>query len=203
MARYFSKLALAATALAAIPGAAHAGTSTDNKTASFSVINQCTVTGANVNIGTFRVSDTWANVMAAHSYFDAATGTFVTGSNGLEAVNFGSVTCDNDTPYLLFVYGDSRPNYALDLAVNGKTMNIFPMLTKVGGTVVPDTYWVDPGMGLPGGEGYDGVGNGTSQALQGYLLFYPQLDPGANATPTDQMGATGTYADTISYELRF
>ena len=54
MIRKASKLALAAAAALCLPAAAQAGTSTDTKTASFTVLNQCSITGANIDLGTIR-----------------------------------------------------------------------------------------------------------------------------------------------------
>jgi len=60
----FPKMIALLGALAALPGAAQAGTATDTKTAAFDVINQCSVTGATINLGTYRTNQTWGDVAA-------------------------------------------------------------------------------------------------------------------------------------------
>lgn len=55
MIKNVSKVAIVAAALVALPGIAQAGTATATATgtATLTVINQCTVTGANVNLGSY------------------------------------------------------------------------------------------------------------------------------------------------------
>lgn len=62
MIKNVSKVAIVAAALVALPGMAQAGTATATGTATLTVINQCTVTGATVNLGSYTTSNTWANV---------------------------------------------------------------------------------------------------------------------------------------------
>jgi len=58
MIKHVTKVAIVVAALAAMPGAAQAGTASATGTAAFNVTSQCTVTGANVNLGTFRAVST-------------------------------------------------------------------------------------------------------------------------------------------------
>jgi len=104
MIKHVSKFALAATALVALPGAAQAGTSTDTGAASMTVINQCSVTGANVNLGTYTTNQTWDDIgkVLGRNYGDTG---YSPGTLGQEYVNFGSVTCDTATPYTLYING--------------------------------------------------------------------------------------------------
>ena len=94
MNRFVSRIACAA-ALLATPGLAHAGTSTATGSASMNVLNQCSVTGANVNLGTFTTNNTWADVGSQLGYWGEAMYSY--GSQGASYANFGSVTCDAGT----------------------------------------------------------------------------------------------------------
>lgn len=202
-----SKLLVASAAVLAIPGVAHAGTATDAKTATFKVINQCSITGANINVGTFTTTNTWGDVFAVHGHIRESDRADVRGTLGLTGVNWGSVTCDAGTPYNLQIKGkDTDWNYALLLFnVNGKRMSAWPMVKKIGAIDVPDSYWVDPDIGGSAHDWVAGVGTGAPQAVIGHMWFDPGWGGFApdRAVTADQLGASGTYIANIDYTLNF
>lgn len=200
MSKLFTKIALAAGAIAALPAAAQAGTSTATGTATLTVINQCNVAGANINLGTYTTSQTWGDVGNSLGKIDE-WGTYVPGSKGLEYMNFGSVTCDAGVPYTLTVTGASH--YNIGITHNGKTAKFIPAIKKLGSATVADNDVSVPGAGA--NVAYyelSGTGTGSAQALLGSaILSFPDMY--TSAVPSDTFGATGVATDTLTYTLNF
>ena len=197
-----AKLATAAAAIAALPGVAHAGTSTATGTAVLNVINQCTVTGATVNLGTFTASNTWGQVGAQLGSFSGTT--YTAGSAGQEYLNFGSVTCDNGTPYTLSIKGTATGVAgAIRITHNGKTATFLPGIKRLAGNVVADSSATLPGTGAQVGTGtLSGTGTGAAQALLGNVTLSFSAT-GTTALATDSLGVAGTASDTLTYTLNF
>lgn len=80
---------LAITACLAGASAASAGTSAATGAATLNIVNQCTVTGANVSLGTFLTTDTVQAVANQNGYQDSTTYDFVPGTNGIGTVHMG------------------------------------------------------------------------------------------------------------------
>ncbi len=194
-----SAVALAA-AVAALPGAAYAGTSTATGTATLTVINQCSVTGATVNLGTFLSSQTWGNVASALGGF---TGTvFAAGSQGQEYASWGSITCDNAAPYNLRIRGTGTAG-GIKITLNGKTAIFSPFVKKLGGVVVADNNASIVGGGAQADTtGLSGTGTGAAQALLGSAVL-TYAGTGGTVLATDALGAAGTASDTLTYTLNF
>ena len=202
MFKNISKLTIAAAAVLALPGMAQAGTSTASGTATLGVVSQCSVTGANVNLGTFTVNDTWQTVgdQLGASYTML---TYSPGSRGVEYLNFGSVTCDAGTPYSLTIKGTGTViNETIRLTVGGKTVTLYPAIKKVGATTLADSQG-----GFPVGvwawlfSGISATGTGAPQALIGNSLLHIVSSPGT--LTTDKLGTAGTFSDTLTYTLHF
>ena len=118
-----SKLALAAAAALCLPAAAQAGTSTDTKAANFTVLNQCSITGANIDLGTFTAQQTWGDLGASIGHLNLGTNAYTPGSRGGASMKLGSVNCDWDVLYTLYIQGssnDPQANKAIQLTVGGK-----------------------------------------------------------------------------------
>ena len=197
-----SKLAIAAAAIAALPGVAHAGTATAQGRAVLNVINQCTVTGKNVNLGTYTASNTWGQVGAALGSYNGST--YTPGSLGQEHLNFGTVTCDAGTPYTLSIKGGSSivPG-AISIAHNGKTATFLPGIKKLAGVAVADSSATYPGTGAQVGTGtLAGTGSGVAQTLFGNVTL-SFTAAGTTALATDTLGVAGTATDTLTYTLNF
>lgn len=197
-----AKLALA-SALIALPGVAHAGTSTATGTASLTVINQCTVNGATVNLGTFTASNTWANVADVLGRSDSAAN-YTAGSSGQEYLNFGSITCDSGTPYTLTIKGTATGAAgAIKLTHNGKVVTFMPGIKKLGGATVADSNAVFAGAGNQVWQsGLAGVGSGAAQSLLGNVTLSFSAT-GTTALATDTLGVAGSPTDTLTYTLSF
>lgn len=200
--------------LLALPGLAHAGTSTATGTASFNVVNQCSVTGTTVNLGTYTTSQTWggvANTLGAYDY-----GGYTAGTSGQEYINWGSVTCDAGTPYTLEIKGGSAHPYSpggivflRNELVPGSGdwdfgVHFNPFVKKIGATVIPDND-------LPGLGGYVGsipaaaVGTGAPQAVLGSVTMNWTTSWAtwtSGLSPTDQLKAD-SFSDTLTYTLNF
>lgn len=201
MIKHVSKFALAATALVALPGAAQAGTSTDTGAASMTVINQCSVTGANVNLGTYTTNQTWGDIgQALGSNPGDYRGGYSPGTLGQEYMNFGSVTCDSGTPYTLSITS-SFMGEAISLNLGEKTGIFVPMIKKIGSATVADVSWGWTGAGGYAPRGVAGTGTGAAQALLGSVILDSVL--GWSAQPTDRLATAGTVSDTLNYTLTF
>ena len=198
-----SKLAIAAAAVAALPGVAHAGTATATGRAVLNVINQCTVTGKNVNLGTYTASNTWGQVGAALGSYNGTT--YTPGSLGQEHLDFGSVTCDAGTPYTLSIKGGSSivPG-AISIAHNGKTATFLPGIKKLAGNVVADTSAIYAGTGAQVGTAtLSATGTGTAQTLFGNVTLNFAVGGSAAPLATETLGVAGTANDTLTYTLNF
>lgn len=201
MFKNITKFAVAAAAVVALPGMAQAGTATASGTASMNVTNQCSVTGGNVDLGTYKPSLTWSHVLEQNSGWNAY-GTFWLGSRGLEYANFGSVTCGNGVPYTLTIWGTSAGAKVIRLVVAGKTAYLAPFIKKVGATTAPDTGFA-PGAGsaVYSANSLSATGTGAQQVLLGSTLL--DLSPSLGLLGTDQLSVSGTYTDTLTYTLNF
>lgn len=197
-----TKLALA-SALIALPGVAHAGTSTASGTATLTVINQCSVTGATVNLGTFTATNTWANIAAVLGRSDSAAN-YTAGSAGQEYLNFGSITCDSGAPYTLTIKGTATGAAgAIKLTHNGKVATFMPGIKKLGGTTVADSNATFAGAGNQVWQtGLAGTGTGSAQSLLGNVTLSFSAT-GTTALATDTLGVAGTATDTLTYTLTF
>lgn len=202
MIKNVSKVALVAAALIALPGAAQAGSATASGTATLTVINQCTVTGATVNLGTYTSNQTWANVGAALGSHNGTT--YTAGSQGQEYLNFGSVTCDSGAPYTLTIKGTSTGvSGAIKITQGGKVVNFLPAIKKVGGTTVADSNASYAGTGAHVyTSAVAGTGTGAAQTLLGNVTLALGTS-GSTALATDTLGTAGTASDTLSYTLNF
>lgn len=195
-----AKGGIAAAALLAMPGIAIAGTSTATGSASFNVTTQCSVTGATVKLGTFTTSQTWGDVGAA---LGVSNGSYTPGSQGFEYLNWGSVTCDNGTPYTLKIIGTWSASKRIAFDVNGKKAVFDPMVKKVGGATVADsTGWVGAGQHVASNGALSATGTGAKQDVLGnVVLSYSAA--GITVTPADALSVTGTYTDALTYTLSF
>lgn len=198
MITHFAKGAVAALALIALPGMAQAGTATDTKTATFRVVSQCSISGATVNLGTFKTTDTWADVIAVHGWFDEFM-VYYPGTAGPESLNLGSITCDSGVQYTFKIEGS--PGFLSELRINGKWMDLGPVIKKLGGVPVPDSSY-SPGVGNPGWLPTAGVGTSALQSVVGSMAFQPYFYVGT-APVTDKLTVPGSYSGTLKYTLNF
>lgn len=201
MTKLFAKFALAAGALVALPGMAQAGTSTASGTASINVLNQCSVAGATVNLGTYSANQTWGDVGAALGKLDLMYN-FNPGSLGSEYLNFGSVTCDAGTPYTLTIDG-SYGYGAIVLQHNGKRGRFWMAVKKLGNTVMADN-WNSGGGHVFQGDVLNGVGTGSAQSLVGNVFMHNTSTVFWDAPDdSDTLGVAGVSTDTLNYTLNF
>lgn len=199
------KIAAAGIALAALPGVAQAGTATTTSTASFNVITQCSITGATVELGTFTVNNTFFELGQKIGYTYAAVGSETPGTDGYEGVTWGTINCDNGTPYRLKIKGNSPYNGIL-INVGGKTAHLMTFVKTIGGVTAPlnEGSWT-AAWGASANiatSGASGVGTGTNQTVRGSAPIYLNLG-GLTALDTDKFGVAGTYTDNLTYTLEF
>ena len=196
-----SKFAVAAAALAALPGAAQAGTATTNSTATFNVVTQCSVTGATVRLGTFTVNNTFQDVANKLGY-TYPTSAQTVGTDGYEALVWGKVNCNNGTPYQLQIKGTTAfQGVKLDIA--GKTAHLVPIVKSLGGVAVAQAQPSWPGWGtVVNSSSAAGVGLGADQEIRGSAPVYFGLT-GMTALATDRLAVAGTYTDNLTYTLTF
>jgi hypothetical protein len=198
-------LLAAALAAATLPGSAYAaGSSTGSGTAALTVGAQCSVEGANIDLGTFTTSQTWQDVFNSLGYFNADT--YVQGSRGLEYLNFGSVTCSNGAPFTLTMHGsgtDQTVKNGISLQVGNQQLSLAQAIKRIGTDILPDDsdFWpVGVQMFYRGSLSY--YGTGAPQQLLGNVTTganfgTPTIDPAA------RLGTAGSFQDTLSYTLTF
>lgn len=194
------KTALAAAAIAALPAAAQAGTSTTTSNASFNVISQCTVTGKDVQLGTYTASQTWGDVGAALG--STTSNVYTMGSLGQEYLDMGSVTCNVGTPYTLSIKGSAAGFNMIKITHNGKVAEFLAFVKKLGGVAVADNSGLVGGGAQVNSFTLAGTGTGTAQSLMGHVNLHFGSG-GTTALKTDALGAAGTATDTLNYTLNF
>ena len=203
MIRHASKLALAAAAALCLPAAAQAGTSTTTSTANFAVVNQCSVSGANIDLGTYTTQQTWGDLAATIGHLNITGNVYTAGSRGDALMKIGSVTCDNNVLYGFNILGSSNDGEAanaIELTINGKTGRILIYAKKLGTDVLSDELIPGRGASLGWDQVY-GFGTGSTQDIQGSVLLYSTNN--TTAQLTDKFGTPGTYVDTLTYILNF
>lgn len=198
-----SKLALAAAAALCLPAAAQAGTSTDTKAANFTVLNQCSITGANIDLGTFTAQQTWGDLGASIGHLNVGTNAYTPGSRGGASMKLGSVNCDWDLIYTLYIQGssnDPQASKAIQLTVGGKTAPLRLYVKKIGGLDIGDENI--PGRGISLGPDFIyWIGGAAPEDIEGNVLLLTTA--ASTAQLTDKFGTPGTYADTLTYTLNF
>lgn len=208
-----SRSALTLTlALAIVPASAQAGTTTAVSNVAVELVSQCTVTGATVNLGSYRNTQYWREVAQSIGYYlagmnDGLSATGIrSGTRGWEYANFGSVTCDAGLPYSLRIQGTAADGGMIRLNVNGTIALFMPAIKRLGGNVVPDNAapnYVNSGHHMYFGP-MSGVGTGTAQEMLGSAVI--NLNLGAESTVRSNSmlgGGGGSYADTLTYTLNF
>lgn len=191
-------------ALAVLPGDAHASTETATGTAALNVVDQCTVTGATVNLGTYKATQNWTDVGTALGSYGQGVPYYVVGTQGQEYANYGSVTCTAGWPFSLWIRGSAalRTN-AIKITLNGKSATFLPAVKKLGGVTVRDFGTVFSGAGGLGIYGISGVGTGTEQSLIGSAILDFTSPDNTSTLIIYGLGASGTASDTVTYMLSF
>lgn len=208
-------LAYAMTVAACLAGAsaASAGTGTATGTASMQIINQCTITGGNVSLGTYRTTDTLQTVANQLGYQDAATYDYVAGTNGIGTMLMGSVTCDAGTPYTIMMQG-AGPGYGLEIQFPAGAILLYTTVKKVGDYVVPDG---DPFLNGFGKESNPDtlssysdqspvgtIANGAAQPIMGNIVLWRTAATNGGLLGADaQLGTAGVYTASWITTLNF
>lgn len=194
-------------ALMAVPGVAHAGTATASGNANFNVINQCSVTGATVNLGTYTSSQTWGDVAANLGLMDYGPA-YTAGGRGQAYLTWGSVTCDNGTPYTLSIKGTSTQQYspggirfAWQNAQGANYTAVFDVYVKsIGGTAVADSVAGAAGAGARANvTPAAGIGTGAAQTVLGSAVY--SYD--ASMSQLFDTVPEGSLSDSLTYTLNF
>jgi hypothetical protein len=203
--RKSATLAVAAVALGAVPQTAWAaGESKATGTSALQVNNQCAITGANVDLGTYFTSNTWATVANRLGYdADGVTPdtSYHPGALGFEYLDFGSVNCSVKVGYTLQI-GGTGSRGTVQMPMNGKVGSFWVALKSIGGSVLTDSDNSSFGgagvvMVLPAAAA-KGTGTGAEERLKGsvILLAYSSI------SLTDKLTA-GRYTDTLNYAITF
>lgn len=200
----FKNLSSAALIVAAmtLPGVAQAGTGSASGTSIMTVVNQCSVSGTNISLGTYLGTHTWYTVGNATGI--NFTNTYTAGTQGQEYLNFGSVTCDAGTPYTLSIAGTGTGG-AVKLTVNSSVSAFQPAVKRLGGTVVSDSDAAFSGVGnIMTTRPLSGIGTGAAQTVLGsVMLTNSGVGLGSNFLLTSPLTQKGVFTDTITYTLTF
>lgn len=194
-----------ALCLAGLPGVALAGTATSTGTATFDVVDQCTVAGATVNLGTYNSSSTIADLAADLGDWQS---TYTPGIRGQAYLNWGTVNCTSGMPYTLSIKGTSVEvlslggvRFAWSDAQNNNYSAIFdPYVKSIGGVIVADTNANAPGAGAKVNTGFaSGIGTGLPQIVQGSVAY----NYNASMSQYFDKLVAGSQSDTLTYTLNF
>lgn len=211
--RTFTVSAFMMVACLAGASAASAGTSTANGTATMSVINQCTITGANVSLGTFRTTDTLQTVANQTGYWDGDQDKHVVGTNGVGSVSLGSVTCDIGTPYSITM--DSNGWYGgVEFQMQSGTVLLFPFVKKIGdkvftgGSGYMDPFGIWPSTGnlqwYGGTQLVNAIATGAPQQIMGNVIPWVSATTEGGYLGTDlPLGQAGVYTGSWTTTLNF
>lgn len=204
---------LAAAACLVGGSAALAGTSTATASATLNIVNQCTVTGANVSLGTFKTTDTLQTVANQTGYQDSATYDFVPGTNGIGTASLGSVTCDAGTPYTISMRGYG-PLGSIEIQTPVGALQLYTTVKKIGDYIVPDGDTYLNGFGKEGSPDALAVypeqsplgttANGAPQQIMGNIVpwLYPTHTDGYIGAD-EQLGVAGVYTGSWVTTLNF
>lgn len=197
--------ALLLAGLAAVPGAARAWTTTVAFTATMEALNTCSVTGATVNLGAYRTTQTWGDIGVAMGYWN---GTYVPGTVGQEGLDFGSITCDAGVPYTLSIRGTGADRLGvsgfINLFHNGKAMSANIFIKKLGGATMPDSSVTYSGAGTQVNyTSISGTGSGAPQELKGSAVMMYGEPYTTGGVETQPLSLAGTIADNLTYTLNF
>lgn len=193
--------------LIVLPEAAQAETSTASGTAVMNIINQCSVTGATVNLGSFTSSQTWGDVAASIGLMDFGSA-YTAGSQGQDYATWGSVTCDNGTPYTLSIQGSAVISYspggirfAWKDAQNVNYTAVFDIYVKsIGGTTVADSVTAASGAGARANvTPAAGIGSGAAQVVKGSAVY----NYDASMSQLFDTVPVGILSDSLTYTLNF
>lgn len=204
MVENFARAAIAAAIFIAVPGVAQAGTVTATANVTMQVGTQCTISGANVHMGSFKNTDTWGTVGAKHgSYVYVYTG----GTAGKQSLYFGSVNCDAGLPWSLTIKGSSTGSQtlgAIRLTLNGKTAVMYPAIKQLGASIVSDSMSAFfPGTGNQvWSTALSGIGTGAPQDMYGNItVSYTAAE--SNITSSTVLGPVNSGSDSLLYTLTF
>lgn len=204
MVRFLSKAAFGLAAFVALPSAAQAGTTTASATVTMQVASQCTLSGANVHLGSFKTNDTWGTVGAKHGSVTVLN--YAVGTVGQESLSFGSVTCDPGLPWSLSIKGTNggfNAVGAIKITLNGKVSVMYPGIRRVGGVQLSDSSPYFLGTGVQAwSTNVSQVGTGAAQELRGNITV-SYTAQGVTGTQAVALGAAGSGSDTLTYTLTF
>lgn len=202
----------AAASLAAVSPAA-AGTSTATSTATFNVVAKCEITGATVNLGTYRTTDTLQTVANVTGYQQAVTYDLIRGTNGVGTVPLGTVTCDAGTPYTITMRSTGWAGSVV-LNMPAGIIELYPMVKRIGNYEVPDGEdffngfgkWASPDM-LAVYSDQSPLGttaDGTPQAIMGNVIPWVYAShTGEYMGGDEQLGVAGSYSGSWVSTLHF
>ncbi|MEN9683172.1 MAG: hypothetical protein RLZZ427_923 [Pseudomonadota bacterium] len=206
MLKYSAKCTAVALALVMLPGVANAaGSSAGSGTAALIVGDQCSLTGATVDLGTFTTSQKWSDVSDSLGLLDSFN-VYKVGSRGQEYLNFGTVTCPATVNYTLNIKGSGVgfATSAIKLVVGSQTVGLIHAIKRLGNSAkaVTDTNNLLPGVGavLVGGS-LSGTGTGTPQSLFGSATVTMANSPGLVLSTA--LGTATQASDSLAYTLTF
>lgn len=209
------KLMASIAALAACLGgssAAMAGTATAASKATLTVVNQCSIAGANVNLGTYRSTDTLRVVGNQIGYQDVDYN-IRQGSTAIASVNLGSVNCSNGTIYTIAFLGNG-PNDVITLDLANGQIYLHAMIKKIGEYVVPDGETYFNGFGKTANPNINQIytnrdplgttANGQSQMIMGNVIAsYLYAGKAPYIGVDQQLGSVGTYSAPWTSQINF
>lgn len=201
------KVMMSCAALAACfasSSAAVAGTATAKATVSITVTDagrDCTITGAVVDLGTYRSTDTLGTVAGVLGYLDRVALTLHQGALGIGTVNLGTVTCPAGANYTVGMKSDTRADGATKLDVGNGAMAVIAMVKKIGEVSQQDGQARFNGLGRSpygnAGPLPTAIGTGKAQPIMGNTIVATAPGSGVDSAgylqKDTQLGKAGVY----------
>lgn len=198
---------MATAAALALPGSAQAGTGTAAGAAAMTIAPQCSVTGADVSLGTYTTAQTIGDVAAHVGYWAPPEGMeLVPGAVGEGEMSLGSVTCDAGAPYSLTIAGNSIGDWDgvnVGFELGGKLLRASVWANRIGDTLLGSNFVGSASSWWISYRPASAVGTGLPQDIRGNVFL--EMEPGGGTTVTfsDPIGGPGVYAAALLYTLNF
>lgn len=200
-----------AVAVLSLGSAGAANAETTFAHATFSVANKCSVSGAVIDLGIYRATDTVRDVGNRLGYQSDQLDIVIPGATALGAVTYGEVTCDAGMPYTLTITGAAEGNNNARLDLEKGALYLQMMVRQIGVLPIPNSEIGRNGFGRSanpywnGGQGIDAIGEGRAQPIVGNVIpvLYQSTSNPPYLRAGEQLGKIGAYSakflNTISF----
>ena len=192
-------------------GPAHAIETNDVGLATFTVLKNCSVTGATVDLGTYLSTDTVQDVARNLGYQTEQNAEVIPGALAPGAFTYGEVSCHEGTPYTLGITGTEPASGDLRIDLEKGAIYLQLLVKQVGSIVVPDVNGRSNGFGQfanphwNGGRGIGVIGNGRTQPILGNPIpvLNQSVADSSYLRADERLGKMGVYSAKFRNTINF